>query len=60
MYNYSKTSGSLWKYYRDEPNDTLTDFESFQSKVKKSIQTPITGNTNDDEIAVALKYLSSF
>ena len=19
--NYSKTSGSLWQYYRDEPND---------------------------------------
>ena len=32
--NYSKTSGSLWKYYRDEPNDNLTDSESFKSKVK--------------------------
>ena len=20
--NYSKTSGNLWQYYRDEPNDT--------------------------------------
>ena len=21
--NYARTSGSLWKYYRDEPNDNL-------------------------------------
>ena len=21
--NYSETSGSLWKYYRDEPNDNI-------------------------------------
>ena len=25
--NYSKTSGSLWQYYKDDPNDNLTDFE---------------------------------
>ena len=23
--NYSKTSGSLWQYYKDKPNDDLTD-----------------------------------
>ena len=23
--NYSKTSGSLWQYYRDEPHDNLTN-----------------------------------
>ena len=32
--NYAKTSGSLWQYYRDEPNDNLTDSESFKSKIK--------------------------
>ena len=32
--NYSNTSGSLWKYYKDDPNDNLTDSESFKSKVK--------------------------
>ena len=32
--NYSKTSGSLWKYYRDDPNNNLTDSKSFKSKVK--------------------------
>ena len=25
--NYPKTSGSLWQYYRDEPNDNLEDSE---------------------------------
>ena len=33
--NYSKTSGSLWQYYRDEPNDNLADSESFKSTIKK-------------------------
>ena len=31
--NYSKTSGSFWQYYRDEPNDKLTDSESFKSNI---------------------------
>ena len=30
--NYSKTSGSLWQYYKDEPNDNLTDSKSFKSQ----------------------------
>ena len=29
--NYSKASGGLWQYYRDEPKDNLTDSESFKS-----------------------------
>ena len=40
--NYSKTSRSLWQYYKDDPNDTITDSESFKSKVK------ITGKTHND------------
>ena len=32
--NYSKTSGSLWQHYRDEPNDNLATSESFKSKIK--------------------------
>ena len=31
--NYSKTSGSLWGYYKGETNDNLPDSESFKSKV---------------------------
>ena len=34
-HNYAKISGSLWKYYRDEPNDNLADSELFNSKIKK-------------------------
>ena len=32
--NYSKTSGSLWQYYKNVPNDNLADSESFKYKVK--------------------------
>ena len=32
--SYSKTSKSLWQYYKDESNDNLADSESFKSKVK--------------------------
>ena len=32
--NYAKTSGSLWQYFRDEPDDAkdIADSESFKSK----------------------------
>ena len=58
--NYSKTSGSLWQYYKDDPNDSLTDSESFKSKIKTIGKTPNNGNTKDVEIIVSLKYLSNF
>ena len=58
--NYSKTSGSLWHYYKDEPNDNLTNSESFKSKVKITGSTPAGGNTKDVKIIVPLKYLSNF
>ena len=32
--NYSKTSGSLWQFYRDDPNDNITESESFKYKTK--------------------------
>ena len=31
--NYSKTSGSFWQYYKDEPNDNSTDSESFKCNI---------------------------
>ena len=58
--NYSKTSGCLWEYYKDDPNDNLTDSESFKSKVKITGNTSTAGNTKDVEIIVPLKYLSNF
>ena len=56
--NYSKTSGSLSLYYKDDPNNNITRSESFKSKVKITGKTPADGNTKDVEIIVALKYLS--
>ena len=38
--NYVKTSGSLWQYYRDEPNDNSADSESFKFNVKITGKTP--------------------
>ena len=58
--NYSKTSGSLWQYYKDDPNDNLANSESFESKIKITGKTPLDGNTKDVEILVPLKYLSNF
>ena len=48
--NYSKASGILWQYYKDDPNDNLPDSESFKSKVKIIGKTPAAGNTKDVEI----------
>ena len=32
--NYSKISGGLWQYYRDDPNDKIIQSESFKYKSK--------------------------
>ena len=58
--NYSKTSGSLQQYSRDERNDNLTDSELFESKINITGRTPADGNTKDVEIIVPIKYLSNF
>ena len=58
--NYSKTFGSLWQYYKDEPNDNLADSESFKSKTKMTGKTPAADNEKDVEIMVPLKYLTNF
>ena len=48
--NYAKTSGSLWQYYKDEPNNNLTDSESFKSKLKITGKSLADGNEKDVEI----------
>ena len=58
--NYAETSGSLWQYFRDEPDDNIEDSESFKSKVKITEKTPNNNNEKDVEIMVPLKYLSNF
>ena len=59
--NYSKTSGSLWQYYKDVPNNNLANSASFKFKLKIIGKTPAAGNKKKDvEIIVTLKYLSNF
>ena len=54
--NNAKTTGSLWQYFRDEPNDDIEDSESFKSKIKITGKTPDDDNEKDVEIMVPLKY----
>ena len=53
--NYSKTSG-FWQYYKNDPNDNITQSELFKYKIKITGKTPAVGNTKNVEIAVPLKY----
>ena len=57
-----KTTGSLWNYYRDEPNDPLsTNFESFKYKTSIVEKTPPNNDSlTDAEVVIPLKYLSNF
>ena len=65
---YSKASGTLWNYYRDEPNRGAVRSISYSTRGSKSFdhKTSITGrlhgsNTEKEvEIVVPLKHLSNF
>ena len=69
--NYKKTTGSLWNYYRDEPNSStgngnithsILNSESFDYK-SNFMENGVTHNnlTKDDiKIVVPLKHLSNF
>ena len=65
--NYSKTSGSLWQYYRDEPalvdDGAVANFPgncaSFKYKQKLTISTG-DNSTKAIQIFATLKYLSIF
>ena len=67
--NDRKTTGSLWNYYRDEPNSGAVGNINYSIKDSKSFdyKTSITGKLeginvgkNDVETVVLLKYLSNF
>ena len=65
--NYRKTTGSLWNYYRDEPNSSAGGNINYSIKNSFGYKTNITGKlkgTNikkgDIEIFVPLKHLSNF
>ena len=60
LIEYSDKFGCLWQYYRDVPNDILTNSESFTFKRKITGKTPADGNRKDVQIAVPLEYLSNF
>ena len=53
------TSGSLWRYHEDEPNDNVANFELFKFK-KITGETPAGANTKKFEIVVPLKRCTNF
>ena len=58
--NYSKTSGRLWQYCKDDPNNNIMQSESFESKITITGKTHADGNTKNVEMIVPLKHLSNF
>ena len=66
--DYSKTSGGLWHWFRDEPfldNDAIDDFLANSNKSASfKFKTKIVGRTGNGtkniKIRVPLKYLSNF
>ena len=56
-----KASESLQQYYRDDPNDNITELESFKYKIKiREEDLAVAGNTKKVKIAVSLKYFFNF
>ena len=51
---YSKISESLWQYDRDDPNDNITQSESFKSNIKITEQIPGNSNTKNVEMVLPL------
>ena len=68
--NYQKTSGSLFNYFRDEPNGanpinvSISGSKSFEykSSLNPSLDDAVNNKNNkaDIEIAVSLKHLGNF
>ena len=60
--NYRKTTGSLWNYYRDEPNNPLSsDSESFKYKTNITGKTPENNDSlTNAKLVIPLRYLSNF
>ena len=66
---YRKTTGSLWNYYRDEPNSGAEGGVDYSVKDSKSFgyKTSIPGKLEHNDVekddvkfVVSLKYLSNF
>ena len=52
--NYSKISGILWQYFKDDPNNSMADSESFKNKVKITGKPPDDRNMKNVEIILPL------
>ena len=55
--NYSKTSGGICQYNRDDPNDNKTNSEWFKVKAKITRRTPKIGNS---KVVDTIKILQQF
>ena len=63
--NYKKTTGSLWNYYRDEPNSNTDNDNNITNSVlnSESFDYGMTHDNlikNDVKIVIPLKHLSNF
>ena len=69
--NYKKTTGSLWNYYRDEPNSNADDNEIMHSVMNSKsfdykanfMENGVTNNNlskNNVKFVIPLKHLSNF
>ena len=59
--NYSKTTGSFWNYYRDEPDSSADNNINYSIQNSKSFDYKTREKDEKDvEIVVSLKYLSNF
>ena len=56
--NSSKTPRGLRQYCKEDPNDNITDSESFKTIITE--RTSATSNTKDIEIAVPVTHLNNF
>ena len=50
---------NLWKNYKDEPNDSITNSQPSKFKIRIIESTPDDYKKNDFKIAVPLEYLSN-
>ena len=58
--NYSKTSATLWNYYKDISIDPITNYESFKYKTSIIGRIANNGNTKEVVFSASLKHLSNF
>ena len=58
--NYSKTSGTLWSYYKGILSNPITNSESFRYETSITRKISDDKNTIEVEFSLLLKHLSNF